>query len=128
MKDKIVIFMLGAVLATIAYFAGDRIFTTETARTEKPITKTEAKTSMNVSNIFQWHADKKCLELSCNGTSIIIEGIDLDFAESFANHLGATLLHTRTPYLHPDVQPVVTLDKSSVVLKLWKYPAHPDNQ
>ena len=78
--------------------------------------------------IFQWHVDKKCLEISFNGTSIVIEDIDLNFAEAFAKELKATLIQKATPYVAPDVAPQVTQSKKGVTLKVWKYPAHPDNR
>ncbi len=77
--------------------------------------------------LLKWHDDKRCLEISAGGMSIVIEGIDFDFAEAFANELKMQLLTTREIYSRPDVQPQVTLERD-VILKLWKYPAHPDNQ
>lgn len=77
--------------------------------------------------LLKWHEDKRCLEISAGGMSIVIEGIDIDFAEAFANELKMQVLTTREIYLSPDVQPQVTL-KRNVTLKVWKYPAHPDNR
>ena len=77
--------------------------------------------------LLKWHDDKRCLEISAGGMSIVIEGIDIDFAEAFANELKMQMLTTREIYLPPDVQPQVTL-KRDVILKVWKYPAHPDNR
>jgi hypothetical protein len=77
--------------------------------------------------LLKWHDDKRCLEISAGGMSIVIEGIDIDFAEAFANELKMQLLTTREIYSRPDVQPQVMLERD-VILKLWKYPAHPDNQ
>ena len=77
--------------------------------------------------LLNWHEDKRCLEISAGGMSIVIEGIDIDFAEALANQLKMQVITTRELYLAADVQPKVTL-KREVILKVWKYPAHPDNR
>ena len=71
--------------------------------------------------LLKWHEDKRCLEISAGGMSIVIEGIDIDFAEAFANELKMQLLTTREIYLSPDVQPQVTL-KRNVTLKYGSIP------
>lgn len=70
---------------------------------------------------LQWHVDKQCLEISWGrGKSIVIAGVNLDFAESFANKLGLHLLQMKTRYQHPDVKPQVMQIEHGVTIKLVK--------
>ena len=58
---------------------------------------------------FQWHEDKECLEIQTGGgTSIVMEQIDLAFAQALAESMKANLLQMRTPYVPPDVAPRAT--------------------
>lgn len=79
-------------------------------------------------NVLTWHVDKQCLVISLGGTSIVMEGVDLEFAEAFANGLDLSLIQMATPYVAPDVAPRTVLQKRDVIVKLWKYPQHPDNR
>lgn len=70
---------------------------------------------------LQWHVDKQCLEISWGrGKSIVIEGVNLDFAEAFANELGLHLFQMATRYQHPDVKPQVMQIEPGVMIKLVK--------
>ncbi len=70
---------------------------------------------------LQWHVDKQCLEISWGrGKSIVIAGINLVFAEAFANELGLHLLQMATRYQHPDVKPQVMQTERGVTIKLVK--------
>lgn len=79
-------------------------------------------TQANDYNIsLQWHVDKQCLEISWGrGKSIVIAGVNLDFAEAFANELGLHLFQMRTRYQHPDVRPQVMQIGRGVDIKLVK--------
>ena len=79
-------------------------------------------TQVNEYNIsLQWHVDKQYLEISWGrGKSIVIAGVNLDFAEAFANELGLHLLQMKTRYQHPDVRPQVMEIGRGVVIKLVK--------
>ena len=70
---------------------------------------------------LQWHIDKQCLEISWGrGKNIVVAGVNLDFAEAFANELGLPLFQMRTRYQHPDVRPQVMQIGRGVVIKLVK--------
>ena len=73
---------------------------------------------------LQWNADERSLIISHEGCEIVIEGIDLDFAEAFAEDLNLPLIQKRAVYMHPDVKPQVKQCKRGVVLKLLKYPKY----
>ena len=77
--------------------------------------------------ILTWHVNEGCLEINAgSGRSLIIDGIDLEFAEVLANQL-QLLLHQTESYTLPELEPQVTLQRSATV-KVWKYPGHPDNK
>ena len=76
---------------------------------------------------FKWHVDKECLEISCNGTSIIMYEIGFSFAQAIAEAMNANLLQTRTRYVRPDVEPKSTHFTPGVVVTLRKYPKHKDD-
>lgn len=75
---------------------------------------------------FQWHIDKECLEISCSRASIVIEHIDLDFAQVLADSMKANLTQTQTRYLNLEVAPKVTRSIPNVVVSLMKYPQYRD--
>ena len=76
--------------------------------------------------LLEWEENKKTLEIKAGGRSIVIEGIDYEFAEEFANALRLGLYSSKR-YTIPEVAPQVILQKKRVTVKVWKYPAHPDN-
>lgn len=76
----------------------------------------------------KWHLDKKCLEIACGGTSLVLERIDFDFAQAIAEAFKTNLIQQRTRYVAPHVAPQETQRKRGSVVKLWKYPAHPENR
>ena len=78
-------------------------------------------------DMLHWYENKQCLEISAGGRSIVIEGIDFEFAEAFANALRLGL-YSSTVYTIDEVAPQVTLQKRNAIIKVWKYPKHPDNQ
>ena len=81
----------------------------------KNIQMNDYNTSLN------WHIDKQCLEISWGrGKSIVVQGINLDFAEAFANELGLHLIQMATRYQHPDVKPQVMQIERGVKIKLVK--------
>ena len=75
---------------------------------------------------LHWHENEQCLEISADARSIVIEGIDFDFAQALTNTLRMQLISSAS-YMVPEVAPLVMLQRN-VVLKVWKYPKHPDNQ
>ena len=77
--------------------------------------------------IFSWHVDKKCLEIGSGGTSIIVE-TDLDFAQAIADAMKAILLQTRTPYLNPEVAPVITHSQQGITMSIHKYPKNQNQE
>ena len=77
-------------------------------------------------DVLHWHENEKCLEISADARSIVIEGIDFDFAQALANALRMQL-NSSVSHMVPEVAPRVMLQRN-VVLKVWKYPKHPDNQ
>ena len=77
--------------------------------------------------MLTWHVNEQCLEISAgSGRSLVIDGIDLEFAEALANQL-RLLLHQTESYTLPELEPQVTLQRNTTV-KVWKYPGHPDNK
>ena len=83
--------------------------------------KDKSSQATNYTTHFQWHVDKQCLEISWDrGKSIIIYGIDLDFAEAFSKELEAILIQKSTSYQHPNVKPKVMQGKRGVMIKLVK--------
>ena len=77
--------------------------------------------------ILQYDENKKCLEISTNGgRSIVIDGINYKVAEELADALRMQLITSATLYVADDVAPRTIL-KRRVTLKVWEYPAHPDN-
>ena len=77
--------------------------------------------------MLTWHVNKQCLEISVDGgRSLVIDGIDLEFAKALANQLRLLLLQTES-YTFPELEPQVTLQRNASV-KVWKYPGHPDNK
>lgn len=77
-------------------------------------------------DLLEWEENKKTLEIKAGGRSIVIEGIDYEFAEEFANALRLGLYSSKRHTI-PEVAPQVILQKKRVTVKVWKYPAHPDN-
>ena len=63
---------------------------------EKGLEKIDKNVSFRWSETFQWDVDKKSLEIPCDGTSIVIERIDLDFAQAIAEGMEASLFNMRT--------------------------------
>lgn len=77
---------------------------------------------------FRWHVDKECLEITTSGgTSIVIEAIDLEFAQAIAESMKTNILQMRTSYLHPDVAPKTTYTTPNAVVSLRKYPKYRDD-
>ena len=77
--------------------------------------------------MLTWHVNKQCLEISTSGgRSLVIDGIDLEFARTLANQL-RLLLHQTESYTLPELEPRVTLQRNATV-KAWKYPGPPDNK
>ena len=76
---------------------------------------------------FKWHEDKECLEISCNGTSIIMYEISFSFAQAIADAMNANLLQMRTRYVRPDVQPSIRHFTPGVEVTLRKYPKYRDD-
>lgn len=77
---------------------------------------------------LNWHEDKQCLEITLEGWSLVIEGINLEFAQTLADNLGLHLIQKRSIYTAPDVAPQVTQSQRNVSIEVWKYPKHPDNR
>ena len=82
---------------------------------------------INKNVFFQWHADKQCLEIACSRASIVMEQIDLDFAQAIADGMKVNLIQTRTSYQAPDVAPRVTYNTPNAVVTLRKYPKYKDD-
>ena len=77
---------------------------------------------------FRWHVDKECLEITTSGgTSIVIEAIDLEFAQAIAESMKTNIFQMRTPYLHLDVAPKTTYTTPNAVVSLRKYPNYRDD-
>lgn len=87
-----------------------------------------SESESNKTVFVSWHIDKKCLEIACGGTSLVLERIDLDFAQAIAKALKTDLIQTSMHYVDPNVAPQEMRRKRGAVIKLWKYPAHPDNR
>ena len=77
--------------------------------------------------MLTWYVNKQCLEISVDGgRSLVIDGIDLEFAEALANNL-RLLLHQTESYTLPELEPQ-TIIQGHATVKVWKYPGHPDNK
>ncbi len=75
---------------------------------------------------FPWDVDKNILEIPCDGTSIVIEQIDLDFAQAIAEGMEGNLFKMRTRYVRPDAAPKVTHSARGAVMTLRKDPMYDD--
>ena len=110
----VLIFLFSIVLISCGGRKNKQVVNTERIRWEKTLETTGRQ-------IFSWHVDKKCLEIGSGGTSIIVE-TDLDFAQAIADAMKAILLQTRTPYLNPEVAPVITHSRQGITMSIHKYP------
>ena len=76
---------------------------------------------------LQWREVEQCLEINAEGRSLIIHGLDVEFAQEIANALRMQLFSSAS-YSAPDVAPRPILEKRNVTLQVWTYPKHPNNQ
>ena len=76
---------------------------------------------------LQWREVEQCLEINAEGRSLIIDGIDFDFAQEIAAALRMTLFASES-YTIPEAAPRTILEKQNVTLQVWTYPKHPNNQ
>ena len=110
----VLIFLFSIVLISCSERKNKQDAKTERIRWEKTLETTGRQ-------IFSWHVDKKCLEIGSGGTSLIVE-TDLDFAQAIADAMKAILLQKRTPYLNPEVAPVITHSWQGITMSIHKYP------
>ncbi len=75
---------------------------------------------------LHWHENERCLEIKAGARSLIIQGIDYKYAEALADGLRLKL-SSSSMYYSPESEPRETL-MHSVILNVWVYPRHPDNQ
>ena len=78
-------------------------------------------------DVLEWLVNEQRLDISWGGTIIGIEHIDLDFARAISYGLKAGMPEVER-YPPDDVGPHVTHGPREVVIKLWKYPLHPNNR
>ena len=76
---------------------------------------------------LEWREVEQCLEITAEGRSLVIQGIDFDFAQEIANALRMTIFASES-YTVPEAAPRPILEKQNVTIQVWTYPKHPDNQ
>ena len=76
---------------------------------------------------LQWREVEQCLEINAEGRSLVIHGIDVEFAREIANALRMQLFASES-YSAPEYAPRPILEKQNVTLQVWTYPKHRDNQ
>ena len=75
----------------------------------------------------EWLVIEQRLDISCGGAILAIEHIDLDLAQAIAKAMKTGLPEVER-YTADDVAPRITHSSRGVVVTLWTYPQHPDNQ
>lgn len=77
-------------------------------------------------DMLTYETNNKCLEIPAGeGRSLVIEGIDYEFAEDLAKSLRLGIIVVES-HVADHVAPQVILEKDATI-QVWTYPAHPAN-
>lgn len=81
---------------------------------------------MKAPDRIQWYIHIACLDIYFESWSIVLDGVDRVFASEMASNLQVPGGQS-TFLLSLSEEPQVIMQKRGVVVKVWKYPGHPDN-